>query len=108
MEPLKIKITGEGKYQRLLAGPPETLTMKSGSVVLLPGESVGEHIADSREETLIVLEGRGEIVCEGTGAMCVEEKELVYIPPGTKHDVKNTGDIPLKYVYVVALLEKGE
>ncbi|MDP8299807.1 MAG: cupin domain-containing protein [Candidatus Tantalella remota] len=105
MEVLKVSITGEEKYQRLLSGPPETVRMKSGSVVLQPGESVGEHIAEAREEAIIVLEGQGEIFCEGTGNIQIEEKELVYIPRGTKHNVKNTGGVPLKYVYVVALLD---
>jgi oxalate decarboxylase/phosphoglucose isomerase-like protein (cupin superfamily) len=27
---------------------------------------------------------------------------LVYIPPATRHNVKNTGDKILEYVYVVA------
>ncbi len=27
---------------------------------------------------------------------------MVYIPPATRHNVKNTGMEPMKYVYVVA------
>lgn len=101
-EPKVVKLEGKEGYQRLLGGMPDTLGMKSGSVILQPGESVGEHNTESKEEAIIILQGKGEISCDGKVMATAEENMLVYIPPDTKHDVKNTGIEALKYVYVVA------
>jgi mannose-6-phosphate isomerase-like protein (cupin superfamily) len=106
MEPRVIKLRGEEKYQRLLGGLPDTLGMKAGHVILKPGESVGEHSTGPKEEAIIVLRGKGEISCEGKAPLTVEKNTLVYVPPETKHDVENTGSEPLKYVYVVAPVQK--
>ena len=102
--PKLVQLKGEDKYQRLLAGAPETQGMKSGYMTLNPGESVGEHSTGQKEEAIIVLEGKGEISCEGALPMKAEENTLIYVPPETAHDVKNTGKDVLKYVYVVSPL----
>jgi len=87
---------------RVLGGPPETLTMRSGSVVLLPSKSVGRHNTGDYEEAVVVLAGRGEMrLADGT-VLNLKPFVVAYCPPGTEHDVKNTGDEPLRYVYVVA------
>jgi quercetin dioxygenase-like cupin family protein len=96
-----IKLEGNEKFTRLLAGAPETCGMKSGYVTLKPGESVGEHAADSREESIIVLEGTAEVVIAGATAFTAGAHHLIYIPPGTIHDICNSGTGPLRYVYVV-------
>ena len=101
MEPIIIKLEGEGKYQRLLGGEPQTRGLKSGSVTLKPGESVGEHSTTGREEAIIILEGEAEITCGGEKVTAGRET-LVYIPPETPHDVRNPGARPLRYVYVVS------
>jgi hypothetical protein len=41
--PFNLRLRGNKRYQSLLAGPPQTRGMRSGYVVLRPGESVGEH-----------------------------------------------------------------
>lgn len=102
MDPMIVKITDEGKYQRLLPGVPETRGMKSGRVILAPGESVGEHVTDSKEEAILILEGEAEIYCEGDLVGKAGDNTLVYMPPEKKHDIKNSGVRPLKYVYVVS------
>ncbi|MGD2278513.1 MAG: cupin domain-containing protein [Candidatus Omnitrophota bacterium] len=99
-----IKLKGEGKYRRLLGGVPDTQGMKSGYMTLSPGESVGEHSTGQKEEAIIILQGKGEISCEAKTPITAEENTLVYVPPDTKHDVKNTGKEALKYVYVVSPL----
>ena len=102
MEPRIVQLTGEEKYQRLLGGVPDTSGMKSGYMTLQPGESVGEHSTGSKEEAIVILQGKGEISFEGKGAIALEEKTLVYVPPEITHDVKNTGAELLRYIYVVA------
>jgi quercetin dioxygenase-like cupin family protein len=96
-----IDLEKNSKYQRLLAGIPQTSGMKAGQVVLQPGESVGSHSTDSNEEIIIILEGSIEAVIEGKAGLCAAKGQVVYIPPGTLHDMKNAGDSPARYIYVV-------
>jgi len=86
----------------LLQGIPQTAGMRSGFVRLKPRGSVGWHTTGQNEETLVVLRGRGEALIEGQAGRAFEAPMLVYIPPATRHNVTNTGDAPLEYVYVVA------
>jgi mannose-6-phosphate isomerase-like protein (cupin superfamily) len=86
----------------LLQGIPQTAGMRSGFVRLKPRGAVGWHTTGQNEEALVVLRGRGEARVEGQPARTIEAPMLVYIPPATRHNVVNTGDEPLDYVYVVA------
>ena len=93
---------GTRGYMRILGGPPETLSMRSGLVVLEPGSSVGQHNTDSHEEVLVVLEGAGEMRITGRSALLLKGGCVAYCPPRTEHDVICTGATSLKYVYVLA------
>jgi len=76
--------------------------MKSGAVVLRPGESVGWHVTRKREEVVVVLSGRGEFRTRDGTVLELAPHAVAYCPPETEHDVVNTGTEPLRYVYVVA------
>ncbi len=102
MKPLSARIEGEQRYQRLIAGPPDTAGIKSGCVTLRPGEAVGEHVTEGKEEVIIVLKGAASVFCTGTGELCAEAGSVVYVPPQTAHDVRNTGSDLLQYIFVVA------
>jgi len=86
----------------LLGGPPETVTMRSGSVVLLPSKNVGEHSTGDYEEALVVFSGSGDMRLANGTILNLKPYVVVYCPPDTKHDVFNTGSEPLRYVYLVA------
>jgi mannose-6-phosphate isomerase-like protein (cupin superfamily) len=94
--------TGGDVRQVVLGGPPQTAGMRSGVVVLRPGASVGRHSTGEREEIVVVLEGRGEVRVAGVPPLAVEAGTAAYVPPRRSHDVMNTGERPLRYVYVVA------
>ena len=100
--PLSVKCSGTEKFTRLLAGQPSTAGMKSGYVTLAPGEAVGEHVTHGREEAVLILEGRADVFCEGKQVFSAEGESLVYIPPETAHDIKNSGPGRLRYVYIVS------
>ena len=102
LKPILVELTGSERFQRLLPGIPATAGMKSGYVILKPGESVGEHKTEAKEEAILVLEGEAQVFCAGKVLFTVKERNLVYIPPETDHDIKNNGAKPLKYVYVVS------
>ncbi|HOU36874.1 MAG TPA: cupin domain-containing protein, partial [Candidatus Omnitrophota bacterium] len=63
-----IPFDGDQRYLRLLGGIPQTRGMRSGYVVLQPGESVGEHSTQDKEEAVIVLEGSVQVVADGQAA----------------------------------------
>jgi len=89
-------------YTPVLAGPPATVGLRSGYVVLAPGASVGRHSTERNEELIVVLSGVGELRLTGQSALALREGTVAYNPPHTEHDVLNTGTAPLRYLYVVA------
>ena len=98
---LKFDPQGQG-YQRLLGGPPETSTMRSGLVILAPGKSVGEHNTDNYEELVIILQGQADMRITGGETLRLAAGYAAYCPSHTEHDVLNTGTGLLRYVYVVS------
>lgn len=95
-----ISLDSEEQYKRLLAGPPQNRCLHSGLVNLQPGSSVGKHDTEDYEELVIVLEGQGEML-GAEGRIVINPRQAVYCPPHTEHDVLNTGNVPLKYIYIV-------
>jgi len=89
-------------YQELLSGPPTSAGMKSGLVVLSPGKSVGRHSTEDHEELVVVLEGHGQMVLTDGSRVDISPQAAAYSPPGTEHDVVNTGKGVLRYIYVVS------
>jgi mannose-6-phosphate isomerase-like protein (cupin superfamily) len=101
-QPLTLALQCPGGDCPLLKGAPQTAGMRSGYVRLKPGETVGWHTTGKNEESLVILSGRGEARLEGQPARAFSAPALVYIPPALKHNVANTGNGILEYVYVVA------
>jgi len=88
------------RFKRLLKGPPSTFGLKAGLVTLKPQESVGEHTTKEKEEAVIILKGKAEIVCGCQTKFIVKRNSLVYIPRQTFHNVKNIGRGLLRYIYI--------
>ncbi len=101
-QPRVIDWTSGTPYLPLLEGPPATCGMRSGRVELRQGEEIGEHSTGNHEEALVVIEGRGEVMVEGHHPLAIRGGQEVYVPPHTRHNVRNTGSHPLRYIYVVA------
>lgn len=101
-EPMTLALDCAGGDCPLLKGAPQTSGMRGGSVKLKPGESVGWHSTSANEEALVILHGSGVANIEGHPDVPLTEKMLAYIPPATRHNVKNTGSQVLEYVWLVA------
>jgi mannose-6-phosphate isomerase-like protein (cupin superfamily) len=86
----------------LIKGPPESITMRSGLVVLQPGESVGKHNTGVYEEIVVALEGEGEMLFGDGGTMRLSTNIVAYCPPHTEHDVRNCSGTVMRYIYIVA------
>lgn len=87
---------------------PETIISRlqssqlhAGYVVLGPGKEVGEHSTDDEEELIVVVEGKGEVISEGAAAEALEAPCAVLVPAHAMHNVRNTSEGPLKYLYVL-------
>ena len=66
-----------------------------GTSTVAPGNETNAHSHDINEEVFYCVSGRGEMIVDG------ERREyhagtIVYVPPGSVHQVVNTGDEPLK------------
>lgn len=79
--------------------------LKSGLVTLKPGESVGAHNTEKKEELILILEGSGIIETGTTGSQTVRQGQVAFNPPETEHNVINNGPGLLRYLYVVARSE---
>jgi mannose-6-phosphate isomerase-like protein (cupin superfamily) len=88
-----------------LLEPPLSRAFESGCVSHAPGKSGSEHSTKSYEEMLVVLRGRGEVVIAESEPLPVQAGDIAYIPPYTTHFVRNTGDVPLQYVYIATNTE---
>jgi len=105
--PKVIQLDPKGQdYLRVLAGPPETSTMRSGLVTLAPQKSVGKHSTGNFEELVIILDGRAEMIITGGEALRLGKGFAAYCPPHTEHDVLNIGTEALRYIYIVAEAKK--
>jgi len=93
--------TDDQRRVNLLAGPPESRFLKSGFVKLSPGESVGLHSTGGGEEIIIPISGEGEIRFPWAEPLRVSSGSMIYNPPETEHDVINTGEGVLEYIYIV-------
>lgn len=81
--------------------PPLSHNIKSGFVLLHKGEEMGEHVTEDKEEVLYIIEGEATVIIDGNSDYA-EAGSMIYIPPHTKHNVKNDSDENLKYIYVVS------
>lgn len=65
------------------------------AMTLQPGEEIGEEVHDDRDQFFRFEAGTGEVVINGTPSN-VEDDYGVIVPAGARHNVRNTGDAPLK------------
>jgi len=91
------------KYKSIVK-PPVSKMIKSAVVTLGPGEEVGEHITDNREELIIVLDGKAHINHNGNEVI-LNRNQTHYIAQNVKHNVLNKGRKNLTYIYVVSLFD---
>ncbi len=63
---------------------------------LLPNEDIGMEVHDKVDQFFRVEEGEGLLEVEGQGTQPLQSGSSILITAGTKHNVKNIGDKPLK------------
>lgn len=71
----------------------------AGITVFEPGESSSYHVHPESEEINLVLTGSGTVVSDGEETT-FEPGAAMWVPKGVHHQHKNTGDEPLKLLWV--------
>lgn len=87
--------------QNIVGGssPIQATNFAMGHVTLEPrGGQVPWHNQE-QEEIYFIVEGRGEI-CLGEERQDIRTGQAVYIPSGVFHQLTNTGDSPMRMIYV--------
>ena len=64
-------------------------------MTLQPGEEIGSEVHEDRDQFFRIEEGSGAVDIDGV-ANEVEDDFAVIVPAGARHNVRNTGDRPLK------------
>lgn len=73
-------------------------TSKHMQLVLMtiqPGEEIGEEVHEDRDQFFRIEEGEGEILIDGH-THPIEDDDGVIVPAGARHNVRNTGEEPLR------------
>jgi mannose-6-phosphate isomerase-like protein (cupin superfamily) len=64
-------------------------------MAIQPGEEIGEEVHTDRDQFFRVEAGEGEVVIDGNRRK-VESGDAIVVPAGARHNVINTGSVPLK------------
>ncbi|MGD9804335.1 MAG: cupin domain-containing protein [Hyphomicrobiaceae bacterium] len=64
-------------------------------MALQPGEEIGAEIHGDTDQFFRVEKGKGEVVIDGK-ATKIKSDMAIIVPAGARHNIKNTGDKPLK------------
>lgn len=103
MKPFTMKLSEIGIENRLpILNCENSVCMKSGEVVLKKGEEIGCHNTGRKEELIVVLEGNAKVEINNNFFERVESGSVIYFPPSTLHNIKNTDEEILRYIYITA------
>jgi mannose-6-phosphate isomerase-like protein (cupin superfamily) len=64
-------------------------------MALQPGEEIGEEVHADRDQFFRVEKGKGEIVIDGIASKIKADTAMI-VPAGARHNVRNTGEKPLR------------
>ncbi len=70
-------------------------------MTLQPGEEIGAEVHDDRDQFFRIEEGEGAVDIDGV-ANAVSDDFAVIVPAGARHNVRNTGDKPLRLYTIYA------
>jgi mannose-6-phosphate isomerase-like protein (cupin superfamily) len=76
-------------------------------MALEPGEEIGDETHADRDQFIRVEKGSGEVWIDGARTK-IESDMAIVVPAGARHNVKNTGDEPLKLYTLYAPPEHAE
>lgn len=93
-----------GDFRRVLyTGPHMQLVLMS----LEPGEDIGEEVHETVDQFFRVEKGKGVVSIDGRETP-IESDTAIMVPAGARHNVKNTGNSPLKLYTLYAPPEHAD
>ena len=98
--PFILELKSGQRFLRLVGDSAKVRGLRAGLVTLKPGELIGEHKTENKEEVIIILKGSATIYFGKNKKLKAAQNSFVYIPPETLHNVENSGSKNLQYVYV--------
>jgi len=97
-ENIEQRTLGNDDFRRVL------YTGKNLQLVLMtlqPGEEIGSEVHEDRDQFFRIEEGEGAVDIDGV-ANTVSDDFAVIVPAGARHNVRNTGDQPLRLYTIYA------
>lgn len=64
-------------------------------MTLVPGEEIGQEVHDDHDQFFRIEGGNGVVVIDGR-RRDIKEDDAIVVPAGARHNVINTGTVPLK------------
>ena len=83
------KVLHTGTYSQIVA-----MSIPSGG-------DIGEEVHPNTDQMIFIIDGDGTAILNGETRK-IEEHDVVFVPAGTTHNFKNTGDEDLKLFTVYA------
>lgn len=64
-------------------------------MAIKPGGEIGEEVHEDRDQFFRVEKGKGEVLIDGNRSK-IKSDDAIIVPAGARHNIKNTGDKPLR------------
>jgi mannose-6-phosphate isomerase-like protein (cupin superfamily) len=64
-------------------------------MAIKPGGEIGEEVHEDRDQFFRVEKGKGEVLIDGNPSK-IKSDDAIIVPAGARHNIKNTGDKPLR------------
>lgn len=100
-----MQLKGRQRFFRLLGDSGKIRGLCCGLVTLKPQELIGKHKTEDKEEVLIILKGSAIVYYGKNKKLKASQNTFVFIPAETLHNVKNSGNKILQYVYVTSRVD---
>lgn len=94
---------GEGIIDRTPFLQPEELHGKGrvyAHMCIPPGGSIGVHIHEGEQETIVILSGTGETLDNGEW-LPIGPGDVAICPNGGQHGIRNTGEVDIEMIALI-------
>lgn len=81
------KVLYTGQYSQIVA------------MALQVDEDIGEETHPAIDQLFLVADGKGEAIAGGESRE-ISQNDLVFVPAGTKHNIRNAGSGPLRLITI--------
>jgi mannose-6-phosphate isomerase-like protein (cupin superfamily) len=65
------------------------------------GGDIGEEVHQSTDQIFVIAHGSREVIVDGE-TRPIAKKDLIVVPAGSLHNIRNTGEEDLKFITIYA------